>query len=533
MIRGIKRPMPLPKKDITNVNVPITASIHNRFDIEIVDVATGEIRQKAMAENVICNQLWTRLFTPAQYFAYMHFGTGSGTPDITDTSLFTFFGYSSPMSAEDVYDHSDWLNGVIFRKRKFQIMENVAVGSTLTEVGIAYGTAANTLCTHAMLRDMNGNQISIVKTATDIINVYATIFVHFNGDGYDEGHIKLILQRNWYDNKGFMAWLLDGTRSESNNGSRVRYGMFPIGMTNDIGKSGSADYPFLAMPSVYSIPNKTLILTGTRIDVNSQNYNGGSQCVLLSERGHAYPTAYADADSPFLELFVGGSWYPGTQISQEPIGTGDGITKDFLTKFNYASDATIYIDGIPATGVSVENIPHRISNALYGFNVLAFHIVAGSSAIRTSPIIYSPLITSASRSSTNKLEATIPYTIFENRLWMYGVASFTAVVSAPSVECSNDLLTWYTVTPITNIPVEYRNHRYWKFAEVTMTPDTPVRISAATFDTPPPITNIHFDTPPPVGAVITADYFTKTIAKDTNHVFDLTVTIQLGEYTET
>ena len=43
--------------------------------------------------------------------------------------------------------------------------------------------------------------------------------------------------------------------------------------------------------------------------------------------------------------------------------------------------------------------------------------------------------------------------------------------------------------------------------------------------------NIHFTTAPASGAVITADYHTPTIAKDTNHVFDLTVTIQLGEYT--
>lgn len=93
MIRGIKRPMPVQKMDstrVTNVNIPITASIHNRFDIEVVDATTGKIRQQAMAENVICNQLWTRLFTPDKYFAYMHFGTGSGTPDIMDTNLFTF-----------------------------------------------------------------------------------------------------------------------------------------------------------------------------------------------------------------------------------------------------------------------------------------------------------------------------------------------------------------------------------------------------------------------------------------------------------
>ena len=29
---------------------------------------------------------------------------------------------------------------------------------------------------HAMLKDMNGNQISIEKTDTDIINIYATVY---------------------------------------------------------------------------------------------------------------------------------------------------------------------------------------------------------------------------------------------------------------------------------------------------------------------------------------------------------------------
>ena len=45
-------------------------------------------------------------------------------------------------------------------------------------------------------------------------------------------------------------------------------------------------------------------------------------------------------------------------------------------------------------------------------------------------------------------------------------------------------------------------------------------------------TNIHFATPPAAGAVITADYHTPCIAKDENHVFDCSVTIQIGEYTE-
>ena len=38
--------------------------IHNRFDIEVVNIKTGQIRQRAVGYNVICNQLWTKLLTP-------------------------------------------------------------------------------------------------------------------------------------------------------------------------------------------------------------------------------------------------------------------------------------------------------------------------------------------------------------------------------------------------------------------------------------------------------------------------------------
>ena len=43
---------------------------------------------------------------------------------------------------------------------------------------------------------------------------------------------------------------------------------------------------------------------------------------------------------------------------------------------------------------------------------------------------------------------------------------------------------------------------------------------------------VVFDAPPAPGAVITADYHTPVIAKDENHVFDVSMTIHCGEYTE-
>ena len=92
MIRGNKRPAPVSAEiaQNTKLDAQLNCDIHNRFDIEVVDAATGEVRQRAQAQNVICNQLWPRLLTPATYFNYIHYGIGTGTPAATDTSLFTF-----------------------------------------------------------------------------------------------------------------------------------------------------------------------------------------------------------------------------------------------------------------------------------------------------------------------------------------------------------------------------------------------------------------------------------------------------------
>ena len=43
---------------------------------------------------------------------------------------------------------------------------------------------------------------------------------------------------------------------------------------------------------------------------------------------------------------------------------------------------------------------------------------------------------------------------------------------------------------------------------------------------------IVFDTAPANGDVITIDYHTPYIAKDSDHVYDMTVTFQFGEYNE-
>ena len=97
MIRGQKRQLPKAK---STLNMNLNMNIHNKFDIEVIDTATGKVRQRAQAENVILDKLWTQLGRE-MWFTGIVYGSGTGTPSATDTSLFTYIDEGSNFSNGD------------------------------------------------------------------------------------------------------------------------------------------------------------------------------------------------------------------------------------------------------------------------------------------------------------------------------------------------------------------------------------------------------------------------------------------------
>lgn len=502
-IRGRTRPLPVKAEAVKRLDANLNAKIHNRFDVEVIDAVTGKIKQRAQAENVICNQLWARLLTPAAYFNYIHYGTGTGTPAVTDTSLFTFLGYGTPAGADNVQS-IDAANKVYSLRRKIQLSETTAVGSTITEVGIGYSTTAATLCTHAMLKDMNGNQINIAKTATDIINIYATVFVHF--DDYDSGHIVF----NYLPTSGavgsafgnsFFSYIagLGGSTPGANYCHALH------------GRNGTVSNN-TPMVSTYSVSNKTITMTATRIGVDSINIGGFTTIALTSNDNNALAI-----------LSTGGTWYSGTDIVGEAIGTGDGTTTKFKTEFGLASNATIYVDGVAAQNVAISKLPlisstARLSNwfdDIYIDNGIAY------------PTLHLPFGTGYGAGYANNDRF---YTY--NKYYEYGIKSFH--IYNCHVYASDDLNNWSLIGEdgTTNgagitLTANQRNYKYWCIAPWSVG-GSPC-ISDVLIYTP--ITSdIEFATPPATGAAITADYHTDAVGKNSNYVFDLAVTVTLGEY---
>ena len=501
MIRGRKRQL----EKAPEVKAKLNCSTHNRFDIEVIDAATGEIKRRAQAENVICAALWTRLLTPASYFNYIHYGTGSGTPASTDASLFAFLGYGTPSYTDDVIDIQA-ASGYVSYRRKIQLSESTAIGSTLTEVGIGYSTTAATLVTHAMLKDMNGNAISIAKTATDIINIYATVFVHWTAAGDDSGCIKVFPSlaktgKGTYPLDGFIGMLLGVYYSGG-------YAKPPAFMSPRQG-CGTTSGSTTALATTYSVSNKTITLTATRLAASSFNIGGFIGAIL-----------FTSTDYPSFYIKVGGSWYPYSSIVGEAIGTGDGETTDFATDFPFPYDATVYVDGVAQpSGVTVAAEPLLISDmgqyfdSLDAASTISLHIPAANPALST--IKYGSFVSGNSY-------------IYYNPNYSFGIASLYRGLCTVSV--SNDLSTWTQIaaagTGTVSVDGEYRNYKYWKFTG-TGSGYVQAMTAPSTYTGKP----IHFTTAPANGAVITADYKTPVVAKDINHVFDLSVVITLAEHT--
>ena len=161
-------------------------SIHNKFEFEVIDVRTNKVRQKAVAYNVICNGFWDRCTTrltgsSKEWNNGLVYGDGTGTPAENDTALFNKRGYKAYVgSAEMISDNR--VTGVLAARQKAVLNPEEAVNIDISEIGMSENGTA--LLTHAMLQDMNGNTIVIHKTDTDLINIYATVYLHWDSSEF-------------------------------------------------------------------------------------------------------------------------------------------------------------------------------------------------------------------------------------------------------------------------------------------------------------------------------------------------------------
>lgn len=540
MIRGTKRKIDK-NGNVTRINPTVKASIHNRFDIEVVDSKTGEVKQKAYAENVVLDN-WFVALAETEYNTYgthkggpatgFVFGSGSGLPASTDADLFSRFGYAAST------DNGTWATpskSCYSMTKKVSLSETQYVGKVFTEVGLCSSNipysngnpSFRKTTTHAMLKDMNGNAVSLTKTDTDIFNIAATVFFHWDENGYGDGSIKITSSalktwsyNGWHSNA--LIYFLVGVGYKSGDKFARGYSIYSsVKQESDNAMSFSIDST-----------GKEITLKGDRIPVGSSNL-----CACYATIHVVDSTRYNNASSvthykcPFIVIKAGGESIPGSQIKGETVATADGATSDFSTKFPYATNARIYVNGVEqSSGVAVSN--GFVSSEKPGRYLLG--VDEDSTIENIVPSQFPPaFIYDSSVTWQGDPSNTMPQDkvlcLYNPNYREIGWNNVTVTNTTASVYVKDGVGGDWVSTSKTlsgekkNYPFMKIKYGTWNFSGDTS------RIYVYTDETT--VNNIHFDEPPPTGAIITADYFTETIAKDENHVFDLSLTIQLGEYT--
>lgn len=172
-------------------------SLHNHFDLEVIDSRTGQKKSSAHAENVVTNSWYHEVFKGLTNAAVgssgigIALGSGTGTPAVTDKALFNFvFGGSannastsfirpSSNTVEQLLDDNSKLIGYK-ATRVWVFPANSSYVGTLTEIGLTCTYPQDTLRSHAMLKDAEGNEIAIKKTDLDTLTVTVTFYLTVN-----------------------------------------------------------------------------------------------------------------------------------------------------------------------------------------------------------------------------------------------------------------------------------------------------------------------------------------------------------------
>lgn len=554
MIRGSVIPYDKDSKHDVEVNL----NIHNRFDIEVIDARTGEVKQKAEAYNVVCNNYWNKIFSVSNWFTHIHYGSGTGTPSETDTSMFEYRGSGAVSGSITGVNREE---GFIYHRQQIQLSETTSVGVNITEVGIASNASGDSVCTHAMLQDMNGNPISIFKTDTDIINIYATVYVHWNPQGYDNGSIHIganeQLVRAYNSNKyatGLFGLLLG--KGVDITTTRAIFSSGPIPFLSC--RSEWSYHPFtIPVSRIMDVENRRITYNVNRLKISELNTGVGIKSCAIGGKVTCGSSAAFGGLFPEILIDSPSEGLPGTIIEGESIGTGDGVNCDFSTAFPFASSAKVYVNGILDSNVTIDSTSPGSSASISSFfenvhsHTKAFATIGRPLGIHTTPPITNNMVTSYGRYNSNDVGAGAYEVVYYNPCYEYGVEYIhandffysTTQAQLYRISVSDDLVTWVDLPVFSRlsiagatrdgikVPEEYSQYKYWSIRYASNQGDDylPQLMLLPVEDVSK---NIHFTTPPPEGSVITIDYYTPVVAKDANHVFDLTVTVQLGEYHE-
>jgi len=529
-------------------NLKTSCAIHNRFDIVVKDAKTGKVKQRAKAYNVVLNGFFTwltsyvgSLISSGTYGLYLpyglSYGSGSGTPAVTDSGLFSSQGTLQSYDFGAVTTNA-YGNPTSWKSVAFTLDVNTANGVNITEVGLVIGNgSSNTrLISHAMLQDSEGNQISINKTSNDVVIITATIYLTITNAGFGTGALYPAVQNNALVT-GLMAVQSNGgTNKRTGIPSTVYMGnIIPANceeiaalasISSDSGTptadaTGKATYPLLTISP--SIGDKKSI-----------------RCIGLPGIGVA--------------VFPNHDIFPPFAISNLAIGTGDGATTDFNIAAPYimTGSEVITVGGAVKTKgtdytIDYDANPYDQHECYYS---AALRLGAGATFgnMGLGTVAYDPclfgLVRTVGTAGTITQAKPIHIDFVDpkscNRLRLEINSMTTVQQNALTVEYSTDDVNWVTAPGLTHTGQLWSwtltNARYWcvylSGQSWTYSAGTSASLdgvtTGASFYLGKSVPGLHFITPPASGLAVQASYNIDIPYKTSNNKLTFQWAWQIG-----
>lgn len=467
-------------------------NFHNRFDIvkngEWVGYAENIILDRAFT--AILNRLTTNDYYP-RYFRYINFGTGTGSIEPTRTTLF------APLGAKEA-EMDEIILALPTSKvvRKITINPEEYVGATITEVGVS--DSVDEVNTHALIKDSEGNPLSLTKTALDVLVIYATIFVTLNDSGsFTWQHPMIVGSSTDHSAPNKMLQALIGptrypaTLSKHTSAVYAHYTMITLQRHSEV-SSG---------PGIYLNPYTYTQFES--IDIEARKWIFSKRFGITEGNGEIKRIGLFGYGS----MDVSSAGFDGKTITNKYVGVGDGVTKEFILPNNSVNDLVIKLDGTVNTDYIVLKSVQKhvgINKALSPESDGVYFEL--DSALKPVQLIVSGTSTYSSNTGVRLRGSNdgITYTnIIDGRYTADDAFDAMAydIVDSPAYK-------YYHITGA----YSYK----WTGLDALV-------IFERLNDT------VVFDEPPLEGTIITADYAVDYIPKDEDHVLDVTFEIQFGE----
>ena len=524
------------------MNFEQKATLHNKFDFEVRDAKTNEIKQTAVAYNIILNK-WFNFFTnTGGVISYCDplkaicVGKGTGTLDPTRSDLFSYVGRKEPTTIETVYAYP-----TSYITKEIRIEANEFNGKNITEVGFmaAYYTSYYYLATHAFLQDSEGNQIAINKTDTDVVIIRGTFYVTYTCSGFGNNGIYPPADQN-----GVIKWLL-GTGSFPNT---VSFSSYSLNSSSELWSNKHG-------VKTISLNDCAKNTTTWRIDypvitwVDTEKANHTVRTIGINSVGAI--------SLPNHMLF------PPIDVVKIPSGTGDGTNTEFKIKapFIIENSETIYVNNAPLTKdvdytIDYENnfCDMRENYHTAGLTCFNDNVEFGNlkSASKSSSTFRDPIAwwdcyeakkypSACTVTEENPLFFDFDKAVECNRMKIEINTVPSAQIANLKIQYSADNVTWNDVPNMARTnqvwSFDLTFARYWKvfisnyswsYALVTGTNTRDEQAFGTTFFLGKTVPGLKFTTPPPSGAAIEASYQLELPFKTSNNLLRFTCSLLLA-----